>query len=47
MPDAPALVQGERMSTWREFDERAARVAGHLTAAGLGRDSKVAFYLYH
>jgi 3-oxocholest-4-en-26-oate---CoA ligase len=45
--DEPALVHGDVVRTWREFDEVAARVAGHLTAAGLGPDSKVAFYLYN
>ena len=47
IPDRPALVHGAVERTWREFDERAARVAGHLDAAGLGPDAKVAFYLYN
>jgi fatty-acyl-CoA synthase len=45
--DRVALVQGNRRVTWREFDDRAARLAAGLTAAGLGPDSKVASYLYN
>src|SRR5437867_712518 len=47
IPDHTALVQGERRRTWREFDERASRLAGAFRALGLGPDSKVAFYLYN
>jgi fatty-acyl-CoA synthase len=47
VPDAPALVHGDRVVPWRDFERRAARVAGHLRAAGLGRDAKVAFYLHN
>ena len=47
LPDQKALVQGERRRTWREFDDRAARLAGALSGLGLGPDSKVASYLYN
>src|SRR5262245_47942468 len=47
IPDRTALVRGERRRTWREFDERASRLAAALGAIGLGPDSKVAFYLYN
>ena len=47
VPDADADVHGDVVRTWRDFDVRAARVAGHLTAAGLGPDAKVAFYLHN
>jgi acyl-CoA synthetase (AMP-forming)/AMP-acid ligase II len=47
IPDHTALVQGERRRSWREFDERAARLAAALRDLGLGHDSKVAFYLYN
>jgi fatty-acyl-CoA synthase len=47
IPDSTALVQGERRRTWREFDERAARLAAALRDLGVGHDSKVAFYLYN
>jgi 3-oxocholest-4-en-26-oate---CoA ligase len=45
--DREALVHGDVVRTWAEFDRRAALVAGHLTAAGLGPDAKVACYLYN
>jgi fatty-acyl-CoA synthase len=47
VPDHTALVQGECRRTWRELDERAARLAAALRDLGLGPDSKVAFYLYN
>jgi len=47
IPDHTALVQGDRRRTWRELDERAARLAAALRDLGLGPDSKVAFYLYN
>jgi fatty-acyl-CoA synthase len=46
-PDVPAIVHGSTTRTWREYDERAARFAAALTAAGLGPDSKVGLYLYN
>ena len=47
VPDATAIVQGDLRRTYREFDERAARLAGALGAAGLGPGAKVAQYLYN
>ena len=38
--DHTAVVHGDRRFTWREYDERAARVAAVFTAAGLGADSQ-------
>jgi len=46
-PDAPALVQGQRRYTWREFDERSDGIGAALLAAGLSHQSKVAQYLYN
>ncbi len=46
-PDAPALTQGATCRTWRQLDERANGVAAALLAAGLGRQAKVAQYLYN
>src|SRR5436190_2154784 len=46
-PDRAALVQGDRVITWSEFDRRADALAAHMIAAGLGRQAKVACYLYN
>jgi 3-oxocholest-4-en-26-oate---CoA ligase len=47
VPNAPALITDESVRTWREFDERAARVAGLLGAHGIGIGAKVATYLHN
>jgi len=47
IPDAPAVVQGARRYTWREYEQRAARLASALQQAGLGPHSKVGMYLYN
>ena len=47
LPERTIVIQGEKRRTWREFDERAARLAEAFTAAGLAPDSKVASYLYN
>ena len=47
IPEADALIHGDVVRSWADFDALASRVAGHLTGAGLGPDSKVAFYLYN
>jgi fatty-acyl-CoA synthase len=44
VPDADAIVHGDRRRPWRELDERAARFAGGLVAHGLGPGSQVALY---
>ncbi|MFZ4812796.1 MAG: AMP-binding protein, partial [Ilumatobacteraceae bacterium] len=46
-PDALAQIQGDRSTTWDEFDRRADGIAATLLAAGLGHQSKVAHYLYN
>jgi acyl-CoA synthetase (AMP-forming)/AMP-acid ligase II len=46
-PDAPAIIQGDRRLSWSELDRRANGVAAALLAAGLGRQAKVAQYLYN
>src|SRR3546814_5676286 len=38
--DRVALVHGDRRTTWREFDDRSARLAAALRAAGLGRSEE-------
>jgi fatty-acyl-CoA synthase len=45
--DEPALVHGDRRVTWREFDDRAARLCNGLAAAGLRPGSVVAIDLYN
>ncbi|MCZ7527530.1 MAG: acyl-CoA synthetase [Acidimicrobiia bacterium] len=47
LPDRVALVQGERRVTWRQLDDRSARLAGALRARGLEPGAKVAVYLYN
>jgi len=45
--DEPAQTLGTAHSTWRDFEARADGVAAGLLAAGLGRQAKVAQYLYN
>ncbi len=47
MPDAVALVQGDRRVAWRALDERAARLAGHFAKAGLRPGDRVAIVLWN
>src|SRR3954452_14432728 len=47
LPDAPALVHGERVVDWRTFDAHADGVAAALLDAGLRRQDKVAQYLHN
>jgi acyl-CoA synthetase (AMP-forming)/AMP-acid ligase II len=45
--DEPALVHGSVRRTWREFDDRAARIAAALVASGMQPNSKVALFMYN
>jgi fatty-acyl-CoA synthase len=47
IPDRAALVHAGTRRTWREFDDRAARLGRALGERGVGPDSKVAQYLYN
>ncbi len=47
VPDEVAVIQGDRRVTWREYESRAARLAGAFADAGLGHDSKVGLFLYN
>jgi 3-oxocholest-4-en-26-oate---CoA ligase len=47
VPERTALIQGERVIRWGEFDTRANAVATFLLASGLGHQSKMAAYLYN
>ena len=44
IPDKIALICGNNEVTWKEYDDRAARLASLLSEAGLGDDSKVGLY---
>ncbi len=46
-PERPALVQGQRVVTWGQFDARADALAAHLVAGGAGPEAKVAAYLFN
>ena len=47
VPDREALVCGDARRSWREYDERAARIAGFLSSRGFRPDSKAAIYLHN
>jgi fatty-acyl-CoA synthase len=47
LPDADALIQGDRRVTWAEFDRRADGIARTLLDLGVDRQDKVAMYLYN
>jgi fatty-acyl-CoA synthase len=47
VPDRPAIIQGETVRTWGEFEERAARLAAGLAKLGVGRGTLVAIDLYN
>ena len=46
-PERPAVIQGERVLTWSQFDARADALAAHLIDRGLSQRAKVAAYLYN
>ena len=46
-PERPALIQADRVITWREFDQRADALAAHFIAKGMSRQAKMAAYLYN
>jgi acyl-CoA synthetase (AMP-forming)/AMP-acid ligase II len=47
VPDRPVMFHGNAEVSYREFDDYAGRFAATLARAGVGRDSKVACYLYN
>ena len=47
IPDATAVVHGDTIRTWAQYDDRAARLAAAYTAAGLRPDSKIGLYMYN
>lgn len=44
VPDRPALIEGSKQRSWREFEDRGARLASLLVEQGIGPDAKVAIY---
>ena len=46
-PGRPALIQGERVVSWGQFDLRADALASRLIAGGVSRQAKVAAYLFN
>jgi 3-oxocholest-4-en-26-oate---CoA ligase len=47
VPDRPALFHEDTVVSYRELGDHAGRFAATLARAGVGRDSKVACYLYN
>jgi 3-oxocholest-4-en-26-oate---CoA ligase len=47
VPGRPAVFHHDTVVSYRELDDRAGRLAATLARAGVGRDSKVACYLYN
>ena len=45
VPDNDALICGEEVVTWKEYDEKSSKIATALTAAGLQANSKAGLYL--
>lgn len=43
--DAIALIHDDRIFSWRQYEERSARLAAAMMAAGLGHDAKVGLYM--
>jgi 3-oxocholest-4-en-26-oate---CoA ligase len=47
IPDLPAVTHGSTTRTWRDYDDRAARIAATLTDAGIGAGAKVSLFMYN
>ena len=47
IPDEIAIIQVDREVTWRDFEDRSARLAAAFDAAGIGHESKVGMFLYN
>ena len=47
IPDADAVVQGDRRVTWQALDQRASRLAGALRAAGVSEGARAAQFLFN
>ncbi|MDY6828059.1 MAG: acyl-CoA synthetase [Pseudomonadota bacterium] len=47
VPERTALAHGDCYRSWKEYDDRAARIAQFLSDQGLGKDAKAALYSYN
>ena len=47
IPDDPALICDENVTTWKEYEDRAARLASFLNEKSITSDSKVGLYLHN
>lgn len=47
VPSSLALIHGERRVSWREFGDRAGRLAAYMRGRGVGHGSNVALYLHN
>ena len=47
LSDQPCLVYGDAVTSYREFEDRAARISHALAEHGLQKDSKVGLFLYN
>jgi len=47
IPDATAVVQGDRRVRWRELHDHAARLAAGLSAEGVGAGAHIALFLFN
>jgi 3-oxocholest-4-en-26-oate---CoA ligase len=47
LQEAPCLYYGDKVVSWREFEDHAARLAGCLAGYGIGRNTKVGLFLYN
>src|SRR5262249_14874228 len=47
IPESPALRHGERQLSWRQFDDRSARLAKAMRAHGIEPGDGVAAYMYN
>ena len=45
VPENDALICGEDIVSWKEYDDRAGKIASALSEAGLGANSKAGLYL--
>tara|TARA_Y100000994_G_scaffold183872_1_gene152709 strand:+ start:133 stop:1752 length:1620 start_codon:yes stop_codon:yes gene_type:complete len=45
VPENDALICGEDIVSWKEYDDRASKIASALSEAGLGANSKAGLYL--